>query len=334
MTLPVNLGHVLPAVPKQIISFDGQTIDTSQPVWRIRSAIDGGKMMVFNWLRLNQITTEEQGVYTERALHLMKLYVSDCLTRRKATTTGVYFSSFITFGQWLANQAELDGFDWSQYDETLARSWLEWGIQHTASKGDYFRHLRIFYQWGLARQYPEFKPETGRILQTIKPALHPVGHHVRFRHQSKGPFSPEEKRLIIQAIQAEAGQLSDRVIVMLHLELGLNPKAAARLLNRDFKRVVTNSAIFYQLDVPRIKKRSAERETRRRPISERLGQALIQLQQGEPDGHLLHWLQPNYPESSIKRCGAGRKRPNWFRPELGNRYTSIRGVFATPWPAT
>jgi integrase len=296
----------LSPIPTPIISFDGQTVDTSQPVWAVRSAIDGGRMFFFNWELFSRITIHEQCVFSPRAQHLMKLYIADCLVRRKATTAYVYFSSFLRFGRWLAEKPEwsvavcgLTGFDWSSYEEELARAVHDWGVQETASNGDYFRHLRIFYRWGTARQYPDFKLEIARILESIKAKMHPLGHHVRFRHPTKGPFSPAEKAQILQAIRAQKGRDTDRALVMLHLELGLNPKAAARLYNRDFRQIQSSAGSFYQLDVPRVKKRGVERETKRRPVSGQLGQLLARLQQGEPDDHLLYWLNTGHPESDI-----------------------------------
>jgi len=300
-------GTQLPPVPTQIVSYDGQVVDTSGEKWRLRSAIDGGKMLVFNWQRLDQIAVEGVGVFGGRARQLMKLYIADRLTRRKATTASVYFSSFVRFGRWLATEpgwfaavCQPQGFEWSRYDERLARTVHGWGMRYTASNGDYFRHLRIFYHWGGARQYPDFSLETARILQSIKAKMHPVGHHVRFRHPTKGPFSPAEKAQIVQAIQAGAGQATDRALVMLLLELGLRPRAIARLRNEDFKQIRTEREIFYQLDVPRTKKRTAQRETQRRPLSARLGQLLARLQLGGPRDHLFHWLGANQPESDLR----------------------------------
>ena len=113
----------LPSVPKHIISLDGQIVDTSQSLWSVRSAIDGGKMIFLNWTLFRQIAVHERCVFSPRAQHLMKLYVADCLVRRKATTARVYFASFIRFGRWLAEKPEWyavvcepTGFDWSSYD--------------------------------------------------------------------------------------------------------------------------------------------------------------------------------------------------------------------------
>lgn len=296
----------LPPVPARIVSFDGQLVNTNRPVWAVRSAADGGKMFSINWELLEQISADGRRIFSERACQLMKLYIADCLVRRKPTTTYVYFASFLRFGRWLAEKPEWHaavcgpaGFDWSSYDEELARAVHDWGVRETASNGDYFRHLRIFYRWGTARQHAGFNLETARILDATKAKLHPVGHHVRFRHPTKGPFSPAEKAQILQAIRAQKGQDTDRALVMLHLELGLHPKAAARLYNRDLRQIHSSEGTIYQLDVPRVKKRGAERETRRRPVSPQLGQLLARLQQGAPDDHLLYWLSAHYPEGDI-----------------------------------
>jgi hypothetical protein len=71
------------------------------------------------------------------------------------------------------------------------------------------------------------------------------------------------------------------------------------LQNRDFRQIESSVGTFYHLDVPRIKKRGAERETKRRPVSPQLGQLLARLQQGEPDDHLLSWLNTRHPEGDI-----------------------------------
>lgn len=296
----------LPEISNQITSLDGQIVETGAPVWRIRSAADGGKIILLSWERLSQITMGQKSVYSQRAQGLMQLYIADCLTRRQATTAYVYYNTFLWFGRWFVAQPEWyarvcdpHGFEWSRLDEELARTVLDWGIRETASNGDYFRHLRIFYHWGMARQYPDFNLETARILKSIKATMHAVGHHVRSRHPAKGPFSPDERTLIVDAIQAQKGRENDRALVMLCLELGLHPKAAARLVNHDLRCFETSQGDFYQLDVPRVKKRSVTRETKRRPISQRLGQLLAQLQQGDATNHLLHWLNPNHPESDI-----------------------------------
>jgi hypothetical protein len=111
--------------------------------------------------------------------------------------------------------------------------------------------------------------------------------------------------LIGRAVREGLGTSQDRAIVMLHLELGHNPNASARLLNRDLIRYETASGVVWQLDVPRVKKRTPRRETKRRPISDVLGGLLKSMQKGGPDGQLLHWLSASSPEAAIN--GAMRR---------------------------
>ena len=47
-------------------------------------------------------------------------------------------------------------------------------------------------------------------------------------------------------------------------------------------RYETKSAVAYQLEVPRVKKRTSQRETKSRPISTALGRLLECMQQGGP----------------------------------------------------
>jgi integrase len=292
----------LPTVPPQVVTLDGQTICTDLPQWRMQVAADGGGILTVNWSQLEAIEVNSQPLFSYRVRYLVQLYLADRLTRRKCYTVRNDYLAFLSLGRWLARQpdaAAYANFTWSQYDELIARGFLRWCETQSAIKGIHFSRLRVFYEWGVARQYPDFDIRFLRILKAIPSSANAKGHHVRFRHTTKGPFSPSEKQLLIQAIKAGQGADRDRAVVMIHLELGLNPGATARLTNADFVRFKTSQGDFYQLAVPRIKKRAAHRETKRRPISTGLGQLLQQLQQGEPQEPLLYWLPTENPQAGI-----------------------------------
>jgi len=172
-------------------------------------------------------------------------------------------------------------------------------VEHSADKENDFSRLRTFYRWGVARQHDDFDAGLCRILQSVTAVGNAKGHSVRFRDSVKGPFSPDELLLISRAVSQGCGADRDRAIVMLHLELGHNPNASARLRNKDLVRYETKSAAAYQVEVPRVKKRTSLRETKSRPISATLGHLLERLQQGGSDTPLLHWLLPTNPEGAI-----------------------------------
>jgi hypothetical protein len=108
--------------------------------------------------------------------------------------------------------------------------------------------------------------------------------------------------LISRAVTEGRGTDRDRAIVMLHLELGSNPNSTVRLRNKDFVRYASTSAVAYQVDVPRIKKRTSHRETKTRPLSAMLGHLLEGLQQGGSEDPLLHWLSSTNPEGTIDQA--------------------------------
>jgi hypothetical protein len=286
----------LPALPASVVSFDGQVVGTDQPSWLLRSSADGGKLLALNWSRL-----DDSAILTQRARYLAKLFLADKLSRKKARTIENDFRMFSRFQRWLRS-IRRSPFEWSDLTEGIARGFLTHGLKHTADKGNDFSRLRTFYRWGVARQYPDFDLELFHVLRSVTATGNAKGHHVRFRDTVKGPFSPDELLLISKAIKQRSSTDEDRAIVMLHLELGNNPNASARLQNRDLIRYEAKIGVAYHLGIPRLKKRTALRETKQRPISENLGQLLETLRTGAADDALLHWLSQTNPEAAINRA--------------------------------
>ena len=297
----------LPPLPLRILSRAGAVVETSPSVWYLTAASSLGPKHQLNWDLLDQ--GELLPFLAPRARHLLQLYLADRITQKAAGTVRTNYGSLTCFVRWLSLQAShralsqgLPHFNWSDLNEGLARAYLEWAMKHTAKKDGHFSNLRVFYAWGFARGYADFHWDTLRQLQSIKVGAHATGHHVRFRHPVKGPFSSDELFLIRNAIQAQKGTDQDRAIVMLHLELGLNPYASVQLTNAHLKRHETEQLTTYQVDVPRVKKRTIHREVKRRPLSDTLGQLLEHLQQGTPDDQLLHWLSSGAPEWAIRNA--------------------------------
>lgn len=283
----------LPPFPAEVLSFDGQLVDTSQSIWRFRSSLDGGKTISLHWA-----LQDEPNVLSRRARHLLKLYFADRIAQKKARTIENDFRMFLRLQEWLHSRIQVPA-EWSSLSEGLVRAFLQHGIERTADKGNDFSRLRTFYRWGVARQYRDFDPAFLDILLSITAIGNAKGHSVRFRDVVRGPFSPDELLLIGTSVREGLGTAHDRAVVMLHLELGHNPNASVRLRNSDLIHYETKSGVVWHLDVPRVKKRIPRRETKRRPISGALGSLLAGIQEGRPDGPLLHWLPPSSPEAAI-----------------------------------
>jgi hypothetical protein len=246
----------LPLPPRSVLSFDGQLVDTCKEIWRLRSSLDGGKRIDLDWAR-----QDSENILGLRAQDLLRLYFADRITRKKARTIENDFRMFLRLQTWLRSRKKsLAG--WTDLTEGIARAFLQHGVEHTADKGNDFSRLRTFYRWGVARQYKDFDPGFLDILRSTKAVGNAKGHNVRFRDAIRGPFTSDELLLIARAVREDLGTSRDRAIVMLHMELGHNPDASVRLRNSDLIRYETNSAVVWQLDVPRVKKRIPRRETK------------------------------------------------------------------------
>lgn len=297
----------LPPLPLRILTRDGAVIETDTNIWQLANFSERGKKHRIDWNLLNEGIVKS--FVTTRSLYLVKLYIADRISSRKFSTAKLNYYSLRYFIHWLINHisdfpmlSSTQSFSWLQMSEELARAFLEWCVQHTARKGGEFVCLRAFYRWGVARGYPDFQQSTLYFFQSIRAVNNAKGHNVRFRHLTKGPFSSDELFSIRRAIQEKKGTEQDLAIVMLHLELGLNPYASVQINNADLKCYEVEHQVMYQIDVPRIKKRTTHRETKRRPISNALGQLFEQLQRGNPEDPLLHWLAPLNPETTITQA--------------------------------
>lgn len=206
----------LPALPTNVRSMDGQNVDTSSVIWKIRSSADGGMMIT---IRLDRWGHQ---VLSNRAGRLGELYLADRITRKKGRTIEHDYKTIRRFDRWLSTSwtsksVRKTRFDWSDLDKTLARAFLSHGIKKTASKGNDFSRLREFYRWGVAHQYPDFSLKTLLDLKSVRAIGNPKGHNVRFHHPVKGPLSPDELLLVSSACARGSGSDRDRALVLFHL---------------------------------------------------------------------------------------------------------------------
>ena len=298
----------LPRMRPQIVTKDRQIVDTTGEVWPFRASNDGGKLLTIKWPALASAASPL--TISVRAERILQIYHAYRLTFSKGMTVCNDFAMFQRFFRWYASRAggAESTFEWSVMSEEIFRAFLEHGLR-TASKGNDFARLRDMYFWGtFGAQLLEFDPALALTLKTVRAQGNVKGAAVRFRDPLKGPLDPDEQQVVTNAVAAEAGRARDRAIVMLHLELGVNPQATTRMKNRDLEVFHANVVVDgqsvpltkHQLKVPRVKKRKEFRETKTRPISDRLGTLLSELQRGKPDDPLFHWLANDSPEQSVE----------------------------------
>jgi integrase len=150
-----------------------------------------------------------------------------------------------------------------------------------------FYDLSRWYLWG-AENLPEcgFNPEFALFLSRLQIPGDVKGEAVRSRDPEEGPLHFElEEPLIRKALLADTSEefdhLQQRLAVALSLAFGRNPLNFVRLREVDFFNLTMgfpNAEEVWQLNIPRIKKRSAPRELfRTETCDDRLAQLIKEL---------------------------------------------------------
>ena len=302
----------LPELRPKVVTKDGQVVDTTCNRWVFRASSDGGRAIALNWPLLQRAS--DSLPLSDRAIGICKLYLAWRLGFSKGETIHNDFRSIRSLLVFChqsirVNQPNVKEFEWHLLDEATCRSFLAFGMK-TSNKGNDFCRMRKMYRWGaFGSQLPDFDRNLSVALTAVRATGNIKGAAVRFRDPVKGPFDGAERKLLLDAIREERGDPKDRVIVMLHMELGTNPQASARLKNEDLTeyqvhlvdegRSVTKTR--FHLAMPRVKKRTADRQTRVRPISRELGDILMKLRLGGPSDPLLYWLQDAHLMPAMKR---------------------------------
>src|SRR6267154_4321220 len=136
----------LPKVPKNIISFDRQLVDTRGDRWLLRKIADGGDLIGINWRQFASLS----GRQTEpevpiRTVHIARLYASDRLTRKAATTVDNDLYALHLLLEWLykREQSTAHTLQWAAISESDIRGFLE-HILPTPNRGNDFHRVRGF----------------------------------------------------------------------------------------------------------------------------------------------------------------------------------------------
>jgi hypothetical protein len=303
---------VTPLPASTTVTKDRQLVDTSQRVWQFRVSNDGGRIIKINWSVLERDASPIS--LSPRTIELFQLYLRRKLGFSKGHTIRNDFAMLRRFFRWLRTYDHInkrnEPFDWEMADEKVFRLFLEHGLR-TGERGNDFSRLRDFYCWGAFVQHqPEFNEQLALSLRAVRARGNVKGAAVRFRDIVKGPLDRAEQRLVIDALRGGQGRAKDRAVVMVHLELGINPNSTVRLKNRDLLKFELNAVengnsiirTLYQLAIPRVKKRKEYREVKVRPISRELGTLLEALKKGGPDEPLFHWLVDYYPEGGVDQA--------------------------------
>jgi hypothetical protein len=152
----------LPEIPAQVITKDGQIVDTSVDTWHFRAASHDGKVLELDWPAL----PGDYAPYlvSPRTIRILQLYLAHRLNFSKGHTVRNDFETVRRFLRWMRARVESGHhpdlrhafFEWGMLDQTTFRLFLGHGLS-TANKGNDFARLRDFYSWGaFVGRFPEF----------------------------------------------------------------------------------------------------------------------------------------------------------------------------------
>ncbi len=301
-------------VPSEVLTPDGQTVDTTGDTWELNVRAESTSTVKLNIPTALQL--EADGV-TKRSQKIIRLYLAERLRSVKAWTVRNDLASFRRFVTWW-HESNGDVFKWAEVDESDWRGFLEHGIHSTAQQGNDFARLQSFYKWGaFQKELPDFDKETASSISLISAPGNQKGSAVRTLDPHRGPLSDAEVRLINDALEEEKGTLRQRVVVRIFLELGLRPLSLTIIRGEHLSKHDVPIAekgeegrkTLYQLEVPKLKGRSAEITTwYTRPLSSTLGQELEEVYFSEED-LLLTWLTGH--QSPGRKIRSHMK--NWVR---------------------
>jgi integrase len=166
------------------------------------------------------------------------------------------------------------GFDhmtidwWRKLRATLRTNATEWSLHA----------LRLWYLWLEREGFPGIHEDIANEIEDWRIPGMVKGEAVRVRDPERGPLTWSQFAHLITRLTNEAAKdvTTDLALVKLCVNLGLNSRQLALLEERDLSYVTDpeTGEKDYFLDVPRIKKRLAARETKRRHIERETGEII------------------------------------------------------------
>jgi integrase len=301
-------------IPSEVLTPDGQTVDTSGYTWEVRDRYESTSRMK---LHIRSALDVGSNAITDQGRKLIQLYLSERLRSVKAWTVRGDLYSFREFIEWWSENKSYP-LEWYKVSEPDWRAFFDRSIKGKSRSGNSFTRLRSFYEWGaFQKSFSGFDKSISSSLSMIRAPGNLKGEAVRSLDPDRGPLDDTEVKLIDDALSEKTGTLRQRVIVSLLLELGLRPLSLTIIRGEHLSRYDVpvaeagkpSTSPFYQLEVPKLKGREAKISIwYTRPLSTTLGESLEKVLRSQDD-LLLHWLS----DYKSPRKKIGRTLDAWVK---------------------
>jgi hypothetical protein len=280
-----------------ILDRAGFQVDGSGPVWRLNNV---GAKRDLDWSKFP--------LKSESILHACASYIANVIKSFSPSEVFQNFWALLLLFKHSPSFGEADSKDEiipykaiSEAREALGDS--QWRVQY----------LRKWYIWCVDQGFENFSPEVAFSLREISFGHNPRATAVLSADPEQGPLVDTEIVSLLNALRAaeltEALTLTERAALWLCVALGCNPLQFVLLMEEDLQRIVAPGSgdVFYQLSVPRMKKRHARQRTelKKRKLTAEIGlilEALI------AENH-RRWDEEGWPTE-------GRARPLFVRDTL------------------
>ncbi|MEX2571762.1 MAG: hypothetical protein WD737_10735 [Gemmatimonadota bacterium] len=193
-----NAEIILPPLPDWGTTRHGLKVDLRDEVWYVPTSPDGGAIMQVNF---NALRWEEGRVLlraSERAIHILKLYLAAHLASKAASTLENDRKAVRYMIRYFADNPEAlpcdkgQAFQFEALSESAMRAFLAHCLT-TPNQGNDFSRIRTIYRWCTRVGLPGFSASLDLALRSIRSPGNSKGDSVRARDPLKGPLSPDER---------------------------------------------------------------------------------------------------------------------------------------------
>jgi hypothetical protein len=234
-------------LPDKVIDIYGIPIGLDRQIWKLTAP---GGVSRINWNLTKKWISDDLQI-------AFKTWIAESIERRDPDTVETRFNgTLFCFRNMERHPVEIEHID--HHTVLKLRSVFQNGGH---SRMHQLVYIRLFYYWLADNEISGANYQTAEMIREVTIPDPLKGEAVLSRDPAKGPLTAEELDVVETAIKTRLPADFDTMVLMLFYELGLHPTAVSLLEQSDFHVIVGPNEPFFQLDVPRVKKRNTERVT-------------------------------------------------------------------------
>ena len=288
--------YELPPLPEEVIDRSGLPVDIQGDKWKINDATFP-----------STINLNKAEILNPFIIYAIKRYLIQrikSVSQRETVNCWYSLKSLATTNKWAELQLAKSIEDTEAILPIVLSELLE-NLRRRKSE-DQFHRVRAWYIWCTEQELPGFNSEIMYDLLKIKVPGNEKGRAVMLDDEEQGPLTDTEATALRNGLINDKGPILERVCVWLCLAFGCNPANFALLREEDFivRHFKNSDHKFYELKIPRIKKRGLRHqrsEFKSRKVDDNLAILLVEL---------INKNKSHIPETNLPRPLLMRDKTN------------------------